>query len=218
MPPRKNRLLLKLTMWSLGATTITFLPAQPAAGGGGPENTLVIIDPGDPDSTYLGNYYISARLIPPRNVMYVGQEAADYSTFVNHQLEAVLGEVSNRGIEDHIDYVVLASGLVYRLSATGYITDGECIGLSRFSLSSAYTVAHLANAILAGNTDERYGLTTTEPNEYASETDSARSGPRDPFFAEAIDSMAASVRRSRSTIASDRPNSPLRARSFSLAA
>jgi uncharacterized protein (TIGR03790 family) len=173
VPPRTRRLPLKRATWALGAATILALPAQPAAGGGGPENILVIIAPGDPDSSYLGNHYVSARLIPPRNVVYLRQNAEDYSAFANHQLEAVLGEVSNRGIGDHIDYVVVATGSVYRLSAAGHISDNECIGLSHLSLPSAYTTAHLANAILAGDSDEPYGLTTTESNAYSSETDSA---------------------------------------------
>lgn len=161
------------TIACLGMVGAAYLCALPAIAGGGPENVLVIIDPEDPDSSYLGNYYISARGIPHRNVIYLGQNAQDYSALVNHQIEAVLGELSNRGIEDHIDYIVLASGSVYRVSASGYITDEDCLGVSYFSLSSTYTLARLANAILGGDSEEKYGLTSIDSNGYSSGTDSA---------------------------------------------
>lgn len=162
-----------MALVTLSASVGLALRVGTALAGGGPENVLVIIDPDDHDSLYLGNYYARARRIPAGNVIYLDQDAADYAALVNHQLEAVLGELSNRDIADHIDYVVLASGTVYRVSASGHVTEEDCTDLSRFSVGSAYMLAHLANEILAGDSEEGFGLTSTELNQYFSPTDSA---------------------------------------------
>jgi hypothetical protein len=148
------------------------LPAQPAAAGGGPENVVVIIDPTDPDSLYVGNHYASARKIPSRNVIYLSQTAPDYVEFLNLQIEALLGEIANRGISGHIDYVVMGSGSAYRVSAPDLLSDPDCVGVSHLSLPSAYMTSLLANLILAGDADEAYGLSSTEPNGYFSSCDS----------------------------------------------
>ena len=144
-----------------------------AVGGGGAHNVVVIIDPSDADSKYLGNYYVNTRRIPARNVVYLELAASDYAGFVNHQIEAVWGELANRGLTGQVDYVVCASSQCYRLPAAGYVSDPSCSGVSYVSLSSAFTAARLGNAILAGSADEGYGLSVVESNGYFSENESA---------------------------------------------
>ena len=48
------------------------LSAGVAWGGGGPENILLIIDPSNRDSRYVGNYYKAIRGIPDTNVIFMG--------------------------------------------------------------------------------------------------------------------------------------------------
>ncbi|HUU82201.1 MAG TPA: Ig-like domain-containing protein [Phycisphaerae bacterium] len=157
----------------LSAVAGVGLWVQSAAAGGGAHNVVVLIDPTDADSLYLGNYYVAARRIPSRNVVYLSQDAWDYAALVNDPVEAMLGELSNRGLEDHIDYAVLASGRVYRVPASGYVTEVDCSVVDHFSVSAAYTLAHLSNAVLAGDSTDAFGLTSTEPNQYFSTTDAA---------------------------------------------
>ncbi len=166
--PRRRTILVGLV--GVGGL---LLSARPVFAGGGPETTLVVVDPRDADSLYLANYYVAARQIPATNVVYLAQSSANYSTFVNAELEAVLGELANRGLDGRAAYVVLATGLLFRVPASGYVTDADaCTGITKFSLSSVYTHAFLANAILGGSAGNDYGLTSAEPNQYFSVTDS----------------------------------------------
>jgi hypothetical protein len=42
-----------------------------AHAGGGPQNLVLIVNPDDPDSLGIANYYIELRKIPASNVIYV---------------------------------------------------------------------------------------------------------------------------------------------------
>ena len=67
--PRRLRLATVLALLCLA------IPLRPAWAGSGPENALVIIDPGLPESLYLGHRYVAARGIPARNVLYLRPDA-----------------------------------------------------------------------------------------------------------------------------------------------
>ncbi len=120
-----------------------------ASAGGTAENILLIINPTDPDSLYVGNYYKNARGIPDENVLYLSSDSPNYGTFVNDQVAALLGTIDNRDLMDHIDYVVLAPGVPYRISASNLISDG-CAAVHNFAVDSSYGMAFLTDQILGG--------------------------------------------------------------------
>ncbi|MEW6253685.1 MAG: hypothetical protein AB1716_23820, partial [Planctomycetota bacterium] len=123
---------------------------SPAAwAGGSPENVLLIIDPSNRDSLYVGNYYKAARRIPDRNVLYIEPLAANYAAFVSTNLDALFGALANQSIDDHIDYIVTTPGSPFYIAASGYVTD-PCWPVNRFSTSGAYTTAFIASEVLGG--------------------------------------------------------------------
>ncbi len=91
--------------------------------------------------------------------------ANDYPQIVANQLDVFMGMLAQRGIDDHVDYVIIAPGSDYRISATGLVAD-SCVSVRNFSVSSAYTLAHLADQILAGQV-------VTRRNEYFTSTGNA---------------------------------------------
>ena len=114
--------------------------------GGGAENAVVIIDPSVPESLYVGHYYARARNIPPQNILYMPAGASDFKQFVGFQRDALLGMLSNRGIDDHIDFSVVVPGTNYFVSARGLVKDG-CSAVTRFSATSVYVFSHIAESI-----------------------------------------------------------------------
>jgi hypothetical protein len=149
---------------TLGALLLAAAPA--ARAGGTPENVLLIIDPSNSNSLYVGNYYKNARDIPDRNVLFMATGATNYPTFASYNLVSLSGTLANQGIADHIDYVVVTPGSPFYVYAPGLVTD-SCFAVSRFSISAAYTSAFIANEILGG-------LPSTTSNRYYSSTDQAR--------------------------------------------
>jgi uncharacterized protein (TIGR03790 family) len=149
MAPRFAR-TASVSTWA--CVLVCALAAVPSAlAGGTPENALVIIDPTIPESLYIGNYYVMARDIPPQNVLYFSPGAANYAEFTEVNLDALFGEIANRLLEDHIDYIVLTPGAPFYIPASGYVTDDPCpADITRFSISSAYFMAFIADDILDG--------------------------------------------------------------------
>jgi uncharacterized protein (TIGR03790 family) len=123
-----------------------------AEAGGTPENVLIIANPGSQESMYLANYYRQKRNVPAVNVLYINPGAANFQAFAgaNGNIDAVLGTLRNRLLNDHIDYIVVAGTDRFHIDALGLVTDG-CSPVSRFSQSSVYTMAFLRDQILAGN-------------------------------------------------------------------
>lgn len=174
-PRELSRLLVGVVLCLFGGLG---LGTSIARAGGGPESTLVLIDPDDPESLYLGNYYVHARGIPSPNVIYLRLATVDYADFANNQIEALLGELSHRGIDEQIDVIVVASGAVFRIPAAGYISEttnacGGVIDLNHLSVTAALSTAPFANQILAGDSEQAFGLQSVTSNGYFSRTDAA---------------------------------------------
>jgi len=138
------------------------LAAVPLARAGGtPEEALLVIDPTRTDSMYVGNYYMYVRDVPPLNALYMDPTADDYATgFAPDNIDALLGTIANLGIRDHCDYIILPPAASFYVSAPDLITD-TCYPVSRFSLSSCYTLALIKKRILRG-------MPSTRPNRYYS--------------------------------------------------
>lgn len=143
----------------------------PALAGGSPEKTLLIIDPTNPTSLYVGNYYKHARGIPDANVLYIHPNAANFAEFRAQNIPALLGTLAHERLGDHIDFVVIAPGNSFFISAPGLVSDG-CSPVNRFSVSGAYTMTFIADEVLAGlpiTTANRY-FRTTEARAFTSST------------------------------------------------
>jgi hypothetical protein len=127
--------------------------ARLAHAGSGPENALVIIDPGLPESLYLGHRYVAARGIPARNVLYLRPDAETFAKLVDFQGRVVTGTLEARGIVDHIDQVILAPTRQFYVPAVGLVTvpkSGCPVPVNRFAISMAYGLLPQAPEILAG--------------------------------------------------------------------
>ena len=143
------------TTWMLTATrcmvlgTLAWCAVAPAYAGGTAENLLLIIDPTDPDALYVGNHYRCARQLPDTNVLYLAPGATDYAEFASYNLPALFGQLANNGLDDHIDYILVAPTDTFHVSAPGYVS-WECAQVSRFSIGSAYGLAFLSRDIIRG--------------------------------------------------------------------
>lgn len=145
--PRRPALAAALALIAL------LLPSRLALAGSGPENALVIIDPGLPESLYLGHRYVAARGIPARNVLYLRPDAESFAKLVDFQGRVVTGTLEARGIVDHIDQVVLAPTRAFYVPASGLVgvpKNGCPVPVNRFAISMAYGLLPQAPELLAG--------------------------------------------------------------------
>src|SRR5688572_19768603 len=128
--------------------------AQPALAGGSGENALLIVDPANPVSLRVANHYVEMRDVPAVNVLYMAGGAASYAAFTASNLPGFLGALDLKRIGDHVDFVVLAPGGSFHVSAPGYVSDG-CWPVTRFALPTGYTLAYRAADILDGIGSQR---------------------------------------------------------------
>ena len=131
--------------------------AVPAAAGGTGENALLVVDPTSSDALWAANHYRAARDIPACNVLYMDPSATNYQSFVDTNLEGLFGTLADRGIADHIDYIVVMPGTDYRLSASGLVSD-SCASVNNFGIAGAYTMAFIPDEILAGATSSKVNM------------------------------------------------------------
>lgn len=144
-----------------GALLLTTGRAALADGNG--ENVLLIINPMDKDSLLVGNYYRLRRDIPERNVLYLVPASANYALFAEENVNALLGTLANRQLDDHIDYVVVTPGNNFTVSAPNLVND-SCSPVTRFATPSGFTMAYITDSILGG------GNFSTRTNRYATGT------------------------------------------------
>lgn len=109
--------------WSRRAWTATLfasflgaflLHSGPSAAGGGPRNVLLVINRSSDISRDVGTYYQNARGIPRRNVCYINcssQEVVSKEEAENGIREPIRQFILTNGLEDSIDYIVLAKGV-----------------------------------------------------------------------------------------------------------
>ncbi len=151
----------KATMLAVAGLAMSAITA-PTLAGGSPEKTLVIIDPTNPESLYLGNYYKNARGIPDSNILYMHPDADDFEAFRAQNIPALLGSLDHGELADHIDFIVITPGNSFFVDAPGLVNDG-CFAVNKFSISGAYTMSFIADEVLGGlpiTTANRYFRTT----------------------------------------------------------
>jgi hypothetical protein len=158
------------------AAAALLVAAGHALAGGTPENILVIANPASAESMYLANYYKAARNIPEANMLYMRPTASNYGAFAGPggNIAALMGQLANARLGDHIDYIVIADPASFYIDAPGYISDG-CFAVNRFSITGAYTLAYLKDTILAGGTastlpNQYYSISTASPLAFDSNT------------------------------------------------
>lgn len=163
--------------------------AATSAAGTGSENAILIVDPANPESLDVANYYIEKRNIPRGNVLYMNP-APSPSTFTDfHALQepAFLGMLDQLGLTDHIDCVILPSGVYYAMYSSGTINDG-CYPVGRFSLTAPYILAR-QGATLLTSIDSSY------PNQYYSTTQDARAFDAGQAWLSGVPSTSSSAKR-----------------------
>jgi hypothetical protein len=117
--------------------------------GGTSSRAVVIIDPLNAQSLLVGNAYIAARDIPADRVLYMTPAPSDWNTFKALQRKALLGELTQRGLENNTDFVVITPGGSFFMNAPGLVSD-SCFAVNRFSVSGAYSLAFIADSITTG--------------------------------------------------------------------
>jgi hypothetical protein len=117
--------------------------------GAGPEDLMIIVDPGSADALHIANHYIAERGLPDANVLFMTPGATDHQTFVDTRLSALFGELEGRGLDETIDYILVAPGGDYRMDISSTIPDA-CFPVSHFAVASGYTMAFIADEVLGG--------------------------------------------------------------------
>jgi hypothetical protein len=133
---------------------IVLLPAL-ARAGGSPENAILIVDPTNPESLYVANYYREKRDIPAGNLVYLSPTPASYAQFTAATLDGFLGSLENLRLADHADYVILPSGGSFYTDAPGLVSDG-CFPVGRFSATAPFALARLTAQIQGGTLDSSF--------------------------------------------------------------
>jgi uncharacterized protein (TIGR03790 family) len=118
-------------------------------GAAGPENSLLIIDPSNPVSLYVGNHYKSVRNLPDSSVLYLDPAAPNHAVFAAANIPAVQGALHNAGTANLVDFIIIAPGGTFFIPRSGEITD-QCFPVERIAISSAYTMSFIADEVLAG--------------------------------------------------------------------
>lgn len=159
-----------------------------ALAGGTPENVILIIDPTNATSMYVGNYYARARNIPASNILYLRSYATSYAQFNERSLAGFQGTIDGRGLADHADYAVLSPSDFFYIPAPGLVTD-TCSSVFRFSGPSCYTLAFVSSTIQAG------GVAVSLGNRYYSSSDTAAAFDSNVTYLNGFSSTSTSARR-----------------------
>ncbi|MHC5079764.1 MAG: hypothetical protein ACYTHN_12140, partial [Planctomycetota bacterium] len=97
---------------------LAWIPLEPALGGGGPQNLLVIVNDESQDSLDVANYYRLARNIPGSCFCHLRIKPAHNITKVDYEkkiLEPVLEHIEKNGLKGHTRFIVFTMGLPYRI-------------------------------------------------------------------------------------------------------
>ena len=93
-----------------------------ALAGGGPENALVIVNADSWASTYIANEYVTARHIPPTNVLRLRNlpdfERMKVEDFRTKILAPALHTAEQRGIAGQIEYVLYSADFPWAIDVT----------------------------------------------------------------------------------------------------
>ncbi len=122
------------------------------------ERALLLVNPMNPESLYVANHYAAQRNIPAQNMIFMRPSANDYNSLVSTQLAGFAGHLTNTGMTQQVDFVVIPPDTTYYVSAPNLVSD-QCYPVARFTLPAAYGLYRQAADIQAG-------LSSTSPNHY----------------------------------------------------
>ena len=125
-----------------GAGVVLCALAGTVWAGGGPQNTLVVVNDSNLESLELGQYYQEKRGIPEANIFHVRtgtNDSIDRAAFSNEIRGPVTNYIATSGLSTQIDYVVFAWGKPYRVcgSDSDSFTDGSGSFTNANGLSAA---------------------------------------------------------------------------------
>ncbi len=147
---------------------------------GTPESLVLILDPTNAESMYVGNYYKQARGVPDANVIYMTPGAVDFAAFAAFNIPALQATIAARGIEAQADYIVIMPGAPFYVDAPGLVND-TCSPVTRFSITGAYTLAYQADQTLAGGVPvlnaNRFSSTSYTPARFDAELSYSQGEP-----------------------------------------
>lgn len=96
-----------------------FLTPGCSNAGGGPKNVLLVVNDNSPASLSIGQYYKAKRGIPDRNVCHIQcatDEWVSKSECENNIVIPIRNFITNTGVHDRIDYIVLTKGIPLKAS------------------------------------------------------------------------------------------------------
>ena len=115
--------------------------AWSASGGGGPFNTLVVVNDASPDSLDIGWRYARARGIPERNVFHIHSAETnqlDALSWTNVIRDPILAYLTESGLSGQVDRVVFAPGTPYRIYE-GPLASNQFTSLTSAMYYDVYT-------------------------------------------------------------------------------
>jgi hypothetical protein len=124
----------------LHAACAALLSAGLHANGVGPETSILIVDPRDPDSLRVANHYVASRGLPPSAVLHAPPVAASAGEFWAAHRRGLEGELARRGIEAQTSLVILSAHPRFQSSAAGLVADA-CFPVGRFSSIAPYILS-----------------------------------------------------------------------------
>lgn len=147
-----------MTRWS-----VLFLAAWHAVAalaGGGPQNVLVVVNDGSPDSLEMGSHYAAARGIPPRQICHVNVAtnfSMSWAVFTNAVRDPVMRFLGAQGLSNQIDYIVFSRDIPYRIF-TNAIASNRHAGLTATMFYGFFTSpdAFVDGCDLAPGSDNPY--------------------------------------------------------------
>ena len=94
--------------------------AEPVLAGGGPENTVLVVNQRSWASQTIANYYRALRRIPDSHLIYLdwsrSVNVTDVNTFRRDILGKILDEIKAKGLSQQIDYVVYSADFPYSVN------------------------------------------------------------------------------------------------------
>jgi len=130
------------------ALAICFTWGQVAYAGGGPENTLVVVNSRSWASLTIANHYVKLRKIPPNNVVYINWDGSldqiSVETFREKILKKIVDEMKSKKILSQIDYIIYSSDFPYSVDLSGDLSKKR-----KFAVGSLTGLTYLLPAVLA---------------------------------------------------------------------
>ena len=139
--------------------------AAPARAGGGPENTLVVVNGLSWASRTIANHYVDLRHIPPANVVEVDWHGDLHTTkvdlFRQEILQPVFEAMERRKLTNQIDYIVYSSDFPWQIDVTENL-HGQTVPSQLSPLASLTGATYLSEFVLAKSPE----IVSLQSNQY----------------------------------------------------